>query len=145
MSSKKITFKLENKLSELKRLHQQLEAFAKEHQLPLKDIFEINLCLEEHFTNILSHGYADRETHWIDITLSVEQEKFIACIEDDGIPFNPTAVPAPDFKCPLEERKVGGLGVHLTRHYLDSMAYQRRGGINILMMTKKIDSQAEGV
>ncbi|MDF1592976.1 MAG: ATP-binding protein [Desulfobacterales bacterium] len=144
MSSNKISFKLENKLSELKMMCRQVEAFVKKQALSPKDIFEIHLCMEEHFTNIISHGYADSETHWIEVALSVEDEKFMVRIEDDGIAFNPTKIVAPNFQCPLEERKIGGLGVHLTRHFMDTMAYQRRGNKNILVMTKKIEWQAEG-
>ena len=137
MTSNKISFKIENKLSELNGLCRQVEAFAKKHQLSPKDIFEIHLCLEEHFTNIISHGYTDSETHWIEITLSVEGEKFMVHIEDDGIAFNPTKIAAPDFQCPLEERKIGGLGVYLARHYMDAITYQRCENKNVLVMTKK--------
>jgi len=147
MTDNKVSFKLENKLFELKRLYRRMESFAKQHQLFPKDIFKINLCIEEHFTNIISHGYTDCETHWIDVTLAVEDGNFMVRMEDDGIPFNPTKIIAPDFQCPLEERKIGGLGVFLTRHFMDTMAYQRRDNKNILVMTKKIknsDFEAEG-
>jgi len=145
MTGNKISFKIENKLSELKRLYRQVEAFAKRQALSPKDIFKINLCMEEHFTNIISYGYADGAKHWVEITLSVENAKLMIRIEDDGIPFNPTKIPAPDFHCPLEERKIGGLGVYLTKHFMDTMTYQRCGNKNILVMTKKIDRQAEGL
>ena len=138
MNGNRITFKLENKLSELKRLCREVEAFVINKALSPKDIFKINLCIEEHFSNIIAHGYADSETHWIEVTLSVEDEKFMVRIEDDGIAFNPTKIAAPDFQCPLEERKIGGLGVFLTRHFMDTMVYQRRDNKNILVMTKKI-------
>lgn len=138
MTSNKVSFKLENKLSELKRLCRQVEAFAKKQALSPKDIFKINLCMEEHFTNIISHGYTDRAKHFIEITLSVENEKLMVRIEDDGIPFNPTKIAAPNFQCPLEERKIGGLGVYLTKHFMDTMAYQRRDNKNVLVMTKTI-------
>ena len=138
MNRNTISFKLENRLPELKRLCSQVEAFAKKQGLSPKDIFKIHLCMEEHFTNIISHGYMDSEAHWIEITLSVEDEKLMVRIEDDGIPFDPTQIAAPNFQCPLEERKIGGLGVYLTRHFMDTMAYQRRDNKNILIMTKKI-------
>jgi len=51
---------------------------------------------------------------------------------------NPTKIAAPDFQCFLEERKIGGLGVYLTKHFVDAMAYQRRDNKNVLVMTKKI-------
>lgn len=122
-------------------MHRQVEAFAEKHCLSPKDLFEINLCMEEHFTNIISHGFADREPHWIEITIALEDNKFTARFEDEGIPFNPTQIPAPDVKCPLEERKIGGLGVQLTRHYMETISYARRGRKNVLVMTKKISNQ----
>lgn len=143
MTGNTTSFTLENKLFELKRLSRQVEAFAKKQKLPPKDIFEIHLCLEEHFTNIISHGYSDRDTHWIEVTLSVEDEKFMVRVADDGIPFNPDKIPAPDIKCRLEEREIGGLGVHLIRHFMDTMAYRRCGDKNVLEMTKKIGRQAQ--
>lgn len=139
-----ISFTFENNLSELDGLCRQVEAFAKKQDLSPKDIHEIHLCLEEHFTNIIAHGYTDDEMHWIEVTLSVEDENFVIRIEDDGIPFNPNEAPAPDLECPLEEREIGGLGVYLTRHFMDNLVYQRCGGKNVLIMIKRIDRQAKG-
>lgn len=145
MTKDHISFKLKNKLSELSALCRQVEAFAKERNLSLKDTLEIQLCLEEHFTNIITHGYTDAETHRIDVTLAVEGENFIVRIEDDGVPFNPNETPAPDLQCRLEDRKIGGLGVYLTRQYMDRVAYERRRDKNIVVMTKKIQRRQEGL
>lgn len=142
MTGNQITFKLANNLSELKKLSRRLEAFAKRHHLFPKDIYAINLCVEEHFANLISHGYTDSKPHGIEITLSVENEIFMVRAEDDGAPFNPIQIPSPDIQCPLEERKIGGLGVYLTRHFMDMMRYERRGNKNVLVMAKKIDRQA---
>jgi sigma-B regulation protein RsbU (phosphoserine phosphatase) len=38
----------------------------------------------------------------------------------------------------VSQQKVGGLGIHLMRHYMDSLSYERKDGQNVLTMTKKI-------
>jgi anti-sigma regulatory factor (Ser/Thr protein kinase) len=57
---------------------------------------------------------------------------------DDGRAFDPLQVAAPDLAAPLEERAVGGLGVHLMRHLVDDIQYRRDGGRNHLVFTKRI-------
>ena len=138
MTVTKKSFKLRNNLSELTRLCRSLKEFCESNGLSGKDVLEINLCIEEHFTNIISHGYSDRAAHWIEISFCVEDNKFFVTIEDDGGPFNPADVPAPDLKCALEERKIGGLGVYLTKHFMDDVEYQRCDDRNVLTMIKNL-------
>ena len=59
-------------------------------------------------------------------------------IEDDGISFNPLETKPPDLDCTLEERDIGGLGIHLIKGYMDDIDYQRRGKQNILTIKKNI-------
>ena len=138
MKRNKISLKLRNNLAELKGLSRHLEVFAQAQGLSKKNILKLNLCIEECFTNIISHGYQDNEEHLIEITLTSEDKKFIVCIEDDGISYDPTGIAAPDLKGPFEEKRIGGLGVHLMKHFMDNIAYQRRVNKNVLVMTKNI-------
>lgn len=50
--------------------------------------------------------------------------------EDDGIPFDPTACPAPDTGATIEERTIGGLGIHLVMRMTRRQHYRRDGGRN---------------
>lgn len=138
MKSSQISFKLRNNLAELNGFCGHLEAFAQAQGLSKKNILTITLCIEECITNIISHGYQDNKEHWIEITLKSEDKKFIVCIEDDGISYNPTDTAAPDLKCTFEEKKIGGLGVHLIKHFMDNIVYRRLSNKNVLVMTKKI-------
>jgi serine/threonine-protein kinase RsbW len=61
-------------------------------------------------------------------------------VEDDATPFNPLEVPAPDLDRPLDERLVGGLGIHLVRQVMDGLDYQRLDGKNLVVMKKKTSS-----
>ena len=55
-----------------------------------------------------------------------------ATVSDDGKPFDPLSLPEPDIHAPIEERKVGGLGIHLLRKLMDTVEYRRTGERNEL-------------
>ena len=99
-----ISYTLKNDFSELDRLRQKLDEFGKSLELPKKCLFEIQLAVEEHFTNIVSYGYSDKVEHRIKIDLFYQNHTVEICIEDDGTPFNPLTSEPPDVKCPLEKR-----------------------------------------
>jgi anti-sigma regulatory factor (Ser/Thr protein kinase) len=133
-----LRFTLKNDVTELKKIAPYLEKFAGLQGLTKKILFEITLCIDEHVTNIITHGYHDDDTHWIQITLAREEDRLSVRIEDDGHAFNPTVPPAPSLKVPLEEREIGGLGIYLAKHYMDDMMYERRGDSNVVVMTKNL-------
>ncbi|NVM24844.1 MAG: ATP-binding protein [Desulfobacterales bacterium] len=137
-SNWKISFEFRNSLSELDTLRRSLEEFGKSLGMSKKSIFQINLAMEEVFANIISHGYADDEEHWIKITMWHQDGTLILRIEDDGIPFNPVEAEAPDLECPLEEREIGGLGCYLIKCLMNDIVYERSGNKNILTMKKTI-------
>lgn len=130
------SFKLKNDPSELNALFQKLENFCIQLGLSKRCQCEVDLVLEELFTNIISHGYTDDDDHWIEITISHESGLLVMRIVDDGIPFNPVEFEAPKLDTPVEERGVGGLGVHLARHFTEDVVYERRGNQNILILKK---------
>ena len=127
-----------NQLSEIARLGQVVKTFVALHALPSKLAFELNVALEEILTNVISYGYADSGEHDIVLRLSCTGEEVTTEVEDDGRPFNPLAAPPPDISKPLEERPVGGLGIHLVRKFMDSVEYRRQQGKNLLVMTKSV-------
>jgi anti-sigma regulatory factor (Ser/Thr protein kinase) len=59
-------------------------------------------------------------------------------VEDDGRPFDPLQVPPPDLTLSLEQRPIGGLGIHLIRNLMDEVSYARRDGRNVLKMAKHL-------
>ena len=69
--------------------------------------------------------------------LSVEPGEMRVDVEDDGQPFNPLEAPEADTTNPLEERTIGGLGVHLVRKLMDGLEYKRQGERNLLTIKKK--------
>ena len=144
MPKKKCCFKLKSNLSELDKLCQQLEKFGQSLGLSKKCIFEINLALDELFTNIISYGFADDDEHVIKVTLTPQNETLCLCIEDDGMPFNPVDAKEPELECTVEDCKIGGLGIHLLRNLMDEICYERCGDKNVLTLKKNIAETEQG-
>jgi anti-sigma regulatory factor (Ser/Thr protein kinase) len=99
---------------------------------------DLNLALEEILTNIISYGYTDNREHEIRVSLSVQPGEVTAEVEDDGRPFNPLEAPEPDTAKSLEEKMIGGLGIHLVRKLTDGLEYQRQEEKNRLVMKKHL-------
>lgn len=118
-------------------LAQKLESLAQQWSLTPKQVFEINLVLEELCVNIKNHGEAAEKTV-IDITFEKEPDRINITIADNGISFDPTLATKVDTEQAIEERSVGGLGVHLVRKYVDSMEYSHEENRNILVLRKTI-------
>ncbi|UCG08878.1 MAG: ATP-binding protein [Desulfobacterales bacterium] len=138
MPKKKHSFELKSKISELDTLCHEMEKFGRSLGLSKKCIFEINLALDELFTNIISYGFADEKEHSIKITITPQNDMLCLCIEDDGLPFNPVDVEEPDLKRTIEDCKIGGLGIHLIKNLMDEVCYERCGRINKLTLKKNI-------
>ncbi len=138
MANCKTSFKLKNTTSELDKLCRNLEQFGNTLGLTEKCIFQINLALDELFTNIVSHGCKNGEDHWIKIAISHENGTVVIRIEDTGIPFNPDSVEGPDTIDDIEHCPVGGLGIHLIKKLMDEILYERCGNKNVLTLKKNI-------
>jgi len=133
-----ISFALKNNLTELDALCEHVTSFCKSSGVSKRQTFEINLALDELFTNIISHGFTDGNEHHVHIHCVDEDGVLKITIEDDGVPFNPTDAPHPNLKCAFNDREIGGLGIHLIRSYMDCIEYRRESGKNVLTLTKTI-------
>ena len=138
MAKKKYSFELKSSLAELDNLCLNLETLGEKIGLSKKLIFEINLALDELFTNIISYGFSDEEEHTIKVTITPQKGEICLCIEDDGIPFNPIEFETPDVACSVENCKIGGLGIHIMRKMMDDICYQRCGDKNVLTLKKNL-------
>ena len=136
MSSVTVVFV--NQKSEIRRVGEVAERFGADQGLAEDDVMAVNLVLDELVANIIENGYDDTAEHQIHVTLGLEGRELTILVEDDGRPFDPTAAPPPDLDLPLEDRPVGGLGIHIVRTVMDSVQYERRGDRNMLTMHKTL-------
>ena len=101
-------------------------------------IFAANLAIEEIVTNTIKYGYDDARKHEIIVRLEVTENSLNIEICDDGREFNPFNEPEPNVSLRSDEPQIGGLGVHFVRKMLDTCAYDRREGRNIVKLSKKL-------
>jgi anti-sigma regulatory factor (Ser/Thr protein kinase) len=98
----------------------------------------MNLALEEIVTNVIRHGWKDRDDQYITVEVAVGLTELTARVEDDSPPFDPLQLPPPDVTAPLEQRRPGGLGIHLSKKLLDGLHYSRVDGRNRLELRKRL-------
>jgi len=96
-------------------------------------LFAVQLVTEEAVVNILKYAYHNTEGR-VRLRCLDAGDRFVIEVTDWGVPFDATAQPAPDVNKPLEERPVGGLGIHLIKKMSDEMKYTREDGQNILRL-----------
>ena len=129
-------FELAGDLSELNTLCWHLDECGNKLELPQRCRIELNLSLDELFTNIISYGFEDASEHQIRFSLSKVGDTLVVEVEDDGMPFNPLDAAAPEADRDLEAINVGGLGIHLMKKMVDDIDYQRVAGKNKLTLRK---------
>ena len=129
---------LRNDLSELKRMSEAVSAWCKGNGVSAAVEFHVNLALDEIVSNSIRYGWKDGGEHQLDVRIFLLEDELRLEVEDDATPFNPLEAPPPDISSPLEERPIGGLGVHLVRQIMDELAYRRLDGKNLLVMKMKI-------
>ena len=143
MATYKYSFELKNDLSELKSLCRNLEQLAGTAGLSESCIQEINVGLDELFTNIVSYGFKDDDEHRIRFDIHLENDVLTICVEDDGVPFDPLEAEEPVPPADLVHAKIGGLGIHFIKKFMDDVRYDRQRGKNKLTLKKTISSKVD--
>jgi len=97
------------------------------------------LPVDEAVSNIIAHGYQGQGGN-IEIEVSREGDDLVIRLRDEAAPFDPTSVPPPNLTMPLEQRAVGGLGIHLIRQIMDEMTHRvtPQGGNELTLVKKEI-------
>jgi sigma-B regulation protein RsbU (phosphoserine phosphatase) len=129
---------LDNDVSQIPLLEEFLESLVEEEKLDPGVFTMVNLALEEAVTNVMMYAYPKGTEGIVDILARVDGDKLEFTITDSGMAFDPTAIPEVDITAGVEERKIGGLGIHMVRNIMDTLRYERVDGKNILSMTKNI-------
>ena len=117
---------------------ENIDAFCATHGLAEEIAFDIQLAVDELVTNTISYGYDDDGEHRIDLVLCLEDGALAIEIADDGRAFDPLQAPEPDLSAPLEDRARGGLGIFLVHKTMDTVAYRRLDGRNVVTLTKRV-------
>ncbi len=132
---------IKSRLSGIEIMTEQLGKMCKEWDINDDVAFSMNLALEEIVTNIINHGYNGREEYPITIRFTLDKHDLRIQIKDGAPEFDPFDLPEPeDLDKPLEERNIGGLGIHLVKKFTDNFSYRRSNNKNIVTLIKYIDN-----
>ena len=135
-SIKMTSMKIKNKLEEMPMVIDHFEAFGMENKLSFAVIQKFNIALDELLNNIISYGFNDEQEHEIEVDVELRVLRLIITIKDDGFPFNPFRNDPPDTMLTIEERNIGGLGIHIVKNLVDEYDYKRQTNRNIITLIK---------
>lgn len=125
--------------AEIARAVGAFEAFAAEHSLSSTVRRTVNVVLDELLSNAIAYGFIGNEDGHIEIEVELKPDRLAITIADDGEPFNPFGTQAPNTDLSVEDRPIGGLGIHLVRQMMDEVGYKRQTDRNVVMLAKMLE------
>jgi anti-anti-sigma factor len=135
---------IDSRIPEIRRAADFLDGFLARHPVPEPIAGELHVIADEVLSNVIRHGYDDERVHQIGFTLARSPGAVTLEIDDDGRPFDPSAVPVPAraARARLEDLEPGGLGLVFVKAFADDIAYRRDGSRNRLTITLRIAEPA---
>jgi serine phosphatase RsbU (regulator of sigma subunit)/anti-sigma regulatory factor (Ser/Thr protein kinase) len=131
-----LDYQMPSRLEEIATLAEAVEGVLPERQ----DLaFSANLCLEELITNTIQHGLNGASDRIINVRISISDEWLEIILKDDAPPFDPFAeAPLPDIDLAIDERPIGGLGVHMVKMMMDDARTYYDGSGNLIVLLKTL-------
>ncbi len=134
------TFQIPSRREDASRFTEAFEAFCVEHGVAMGVVRAFQVCLDEVLTNIVDYAHQADGAHTIEVQVTLDAELLRTEVIDDGPAFDPLQDAAsPDLDLSIEDRPIGGLGIHLVQELMDEVAYQRGDdGRNHFSMGKRL-------
>jgi len=114
-------------LQSVSQLLDALEEYAEEAGISPGISARLALVAEEMAANVAMHA---KGATFFELRITPGPQALDLAIEDDGPEYDPLARAAPDIEAALEDREIGGLGVHLVKELTQNARYQREDGLN---------------
>ncbi|MCH7681421.1 ATP-binding protein [candidate division KSB1 bacterium] len=131
--------KFKRDLSSLDDIFEFIDEFSVKTGLDESVVFTMNLVVEELFTNMVK--YTSGNTNKILLELKKEENNLIIHLTDfDVDPFDITETAEVDTKQSLEERRVGGLGIHLVKEMMDKIEYEYKDRQSKIILIKHLEN-----
>jgi len=130
--------RIKNQMPDIDVVEERFHAFATRNNISETDRQTMSMVMDDLLNNVISYAYPQGGDHVIVVDMTLKGSRLVLMVEDDGIPFNPFHVEEPDVELTVEERGIGGLGIHLVRETMDEHHYQRRASKNIVILVKEL-------
>lgn len=132
------TLRVPNRIEELPGVSEAVETLGQEEGWAQDVSYAVVLALEEVATNVVRHGGGEEGTSEIEVEVVSTDDEVRVEVRDSGKPFDPFHdAPEPDIDAALEDRRIGGLGVHFVKVLMDEASYRREDGRNHVTMVKR--------
>lgn len=109
-----------------------VEGILEENGIPFRITAQVNIAIDEIFSNIARYSGADSVT----VTCIVTDDEIVLEFKDNGKPYDPTGNSDPDTTLSADEREIGGLGIFMVKKTMDEISYSYSGNTNILTIRK---------
>ena len=110
--------------------------FLAERRIDADRAHDADLVIEEVFTNMVKYGGGQME---IAIGLHADPARLIIELRDFGVDeWDVTRSPEVDITAPLEQRRPGGLGLHLVKRIAESFRYAYHDRTSIVTVTTRL-------
>ena len=123
---------------EIARVNAAFAEFADAHALPASVRRSMHVALDELLANTIMHGFASRDDGEVTVEAVLHPDRLCVTLTDDGRSFDPLGVDPPDTTLTTQERRIGGLGIHLVRRIMDEVSYHRRADRNVVFLAKRL-------
>lgn len=132
------SIELPNDVQTVPQLAMFVDELCEAAGLDMATSMQMNLALEEAVVNVMNYAYPAGTRGSVNIKAEIDDMGLTFVITDQGVPFDPTARDEADVTLSAEERPIGGLGIFLVRSIMDSIAYERINGQNVLTLRKTL-------
>jgi sigma-B regulation protein RsbU (phosphoserine phosphatase) len=141
METEELQINIKNRYEDMGIVDEQFTAFAEENELPDSVRQSMSIVLDELLNNVISYAYQGEKEKEIEVGFELSGNRLVLTIKDSGVPFNPFASEPPDLTESIEERAIGGLGIHMVRNMMDEYSYQRQINKNVVTLVKLLDDE----
>lgn len=126
ISDSKITVYPSNK--SVQYVQNYIDKFSDNNKISVKQHNKLNVIIDELYSNTVKYSNASSAT----ITAEMNADKIELVISDNGVPYNPMNAEKPDITQSSEDRKIGGLGIHIVKSMASEFTYERQNEKNIV-------------
>jgi anti-sigma regulatory factor (Ser/Thr protein kinase) len=136
MAEREYQFRVKSSVAQLEKVRKWAAYIARALGFDERAVFEVELSVYEACANVIEHAYANNPDNYIDLKITVELERLVVTIRDEGGTFEASSLKEKNIAKIIETEQDGGLGMHIIEACMDEILYRRQGNENILELVK---------
>lgn len=127
------SIQIKPEIEQMEKVISFVEKTLEAYDVPMKVTTQFDIAVDEVFSNIVNYSGASDVT----VECQVDADRITLRFEDNGFPYDPTLKQDPDTSLSAEEREIGGLGIYMVKKSMDSVSYEYKNSLNMLVLSKK--------